>query len=230
MSKAKRFYKKVAVAPLESGFGITLDGRSLKTPGKQALYVDTAHIAQLVAEEWDAQDETIRPETMPVTRLVNVALELTPHNRDKLAEEARNYAGTDLLCYRAAEPVALARRQAEGWDPVLSWAKSEGITLKTTDSVIAIEQAPESLDVVARFAETLDDLKLTLFVHLTAVFGSAILSMAVLKKHLTGSQAFDLSRLDNLYQIEHWGEDEEAAEIAANLAVEVKALCRILET
>jgi len=226
---AKRFYKEVAVARLESGFGITLDGRKLKTPGKKPLIVESERVARLIADEWDAQAKEIKPETMPVTRLVNVSIELTPDNRDKLASEARKYAGTDLLCYRASEPVTLSQRQAEEWDPVLDWAKARGISLKTTDAVLAIEQNPAALDKVADYARTLDDLRLTLLVHLTAVYGSAILAMAVLEKHLSGSQAFDISRLDNLYQIAQWGEDEEAAEIAANLTAEVSALCEILE-
>jgi len=226
---AKRFYKEVAVARLESGFGITLDGRNLKTPGKKPLIVGSERVARLIADEWDAQAKEIKPETMPVTRLVNVSIELTPDNRDKLASEARKYAGTDLLCYRASEPVTLSQRQAEEWDPVLDWAKARGISLKTTDAVLAIEQNPAALDKVADYARTLDDLRLTLLVHLTAVYGSAILAMAVLEKHLSGSQAFDISRLDNLYQIAQWGEDEEAVEIAANLTAEVSALCEILE-
>lgn len=229
MKTAKRFYKSVDVTQVETGYGVTLDGRRLKTPGKNPLWVSKQHIAELIAREWDAQQDDIRPETMPVTRLVNVSIELTPDNRDKLVAEARKYAGTDLLCYRASEPVSLSNRQKEQWDPVLDWARDRNIGLETTQSVLAIDQSEESLDKVAEFAAGLNDLDLTLMVHLTAVFGSAILAMAVIERHLSASQAFDLSRLDNLYQIEQWGEDEEAAEIAANLADDVSALCQILE-
>ena len=96
-------------------------------------------------------------------------------------------------------------------------------------TVIAIEQDQTSLDKVAQYAASHNHLELTLFVHLIAVFGSAILAMAVMEKHISGQEAFELSRLDNLYQIEHWGEDEEAVETAANLETEVIALCKILE-
>ncbi len=229
MKTAKRFYKKVDIAELETGWGVSLDGRTLKTPGKQALIVRSAHLAQLIAREWDEQIDTIKPETMPVTRLANVSIELAPHNRDKLVGEVRRYAGTDLLSYRSESPLDLKERQAAEWDPVMDWAKSRGVNLKTTDAVLAIEQDKVSLDKVANYASQLDDTDLTLMVHLTAVFGSAVLAMATMEKHLSGLQAFDLSRLDNLYQIEQWGEDEEAAEIAAALKAEVEALCQILE-
>lgn len=230
MKTAKRFYKTVTTGELESGFGVFLDGRPLKTPQKHLLKVDKLSVAKLIAAEWDAQIETIKPETMPVTRLVNVSIELVPDNRDKLIAEARNYAGTDLLCYRAEAPLDLKQRQAELWDPILLWATAQGAALETTQTLTAIEQNEASLDKVAAFASTMDDLDLTLLVHLTAVYGSAILALAVMKNHIDGSQAFDLSRLDNLYQIEQWGQDEEAAEVAANLATEIKALCKILES
>jgi len=228
MKSAKRFYKDVSTAPFEEGFGVLLDGRQLKTPQKRPLLTTSEHVAQLVAAEWDAQVDDIRPELMPVTRLVNVSIELTPDNRDKLANEARNYGGTDLLCYRAADPAALTQRQDEQWGPVLEWAAAQGIKLETTRSVMAISQDDTALDKITQYAGGLDDLNLTLCVHLVAVFGSAILGMAVMERHLSGAQAFELSRLDNLYQIEQWGEDEEATENAARLEAEVIALCKIL--
>lgn len=225
--KAKRFYKGVTTAKSKNGFVIKLDERTLKTPGKEILTAPSQKLAKLIAQEWEAQGEHIRPENMPLTRLMNVALELTPHNRPKLINEARSYAATDLLCYRDG-PGALGRHQAENWDPVLDWAKGRGIHLKATPSIIAITQDETSLDRLEQFAAQQDDLYLTLFLHLTAVFGSAILAMAVLEKHLSGSQAFDLSRLDARWQIAHWGEDEEDKERSETIATEVLALCKIL--
>lgn len=225
--KPKRFYKDVTTDENPDGFVIKLDSRILKTPGKMTFTAPTQELAKAAAREWQAQGEHIRPETMPLTRLINVALELTPANRPKLIDEARSYAGTDLLCYRAG-PGALGRHQSEHWDPVLDWAKDQGIALKATTSIIAETQDEESLDRLSDFAASLDDLHLTLFMHLTAVFGSAILAMAVHKKHLRGSQAFDLSRLDADWQKKHWGEDEEDKERTDTIAAEVAALCQII--
>lgn len=230
MSKARpqRFYEKVDTATTEDGFIIRLDGRTLKTPGKLTLITARLVTAEMIAAEWRAQGDHIRPETMPVTRLVNVALELTPANRPKLIQDARRYAGTDLLCYRA-QPSALARRQAEHWDPVLDWARSLGVDLKTQASVIAITQSPDSLEKVADYSRGLNDLELTLFVHLTAVFGSAVLALAVFEKHITGPQAYDLSRLDARWQIAQWGEDEDDKARTEAIAQEVSALCALIE-
>lgn len=226
---AKRFYKEVGTAKADGGWLVQLDGRTLKTPGKLALLVPFEKAAQLIAAEWDAQTEHIRPETMPVTRLLNVTVEQTPENRETLIAEARKYAGTDVLCYREGEVRLHHEEQAAKWDPVLDWAAGQGVALQSTDGLIAIEQDPKALDAVADFAATLENMQLTLFVHLVAVFGSAVLAMAVLKNHLTGEGAFELSRLDEIWQIKYWGEDEEAKERTDTIRDEVNALCQLLE-
>lgn len=226
---AKRFYKEVSVAKGEGGWLIQLDGRTLKTPGKLTLLVPTQKVADLIAAEWDAQKEYIRPETMPVTRLLNVTVEQTPDNRDALIAEARKYAGTDVLCYREGDVRLYHEHQSEKWDPVLAWAAEQGAALKTTDSLTVIPQDEAALDAVADFARGLPDMQLTLFVHLVAVYGSAILAMAVLKSNLTGEEALELSRLAEIWQIKYWGQDEIAEERTESIRNDTNALCKLLE-
>jgi len=227
---AKRFYKDVTTVTAEDGWLVQLDGRTLKTPGKIILLVPSENAAALIAAEWDAQMEYIRPELMPVTRLLNVTVEQTPDNREALIAEARKYAGTDVLCYREGEVRLHAEEQAAKWDPVLAWAAEQGAALKSTDTLKAIKQDEAALDAVADFAKTLSNMRLTLFVHLVAVYGSAILAMAVMKAYLTGEEAFELSRLDELWQIKYWGEDEDAKERTDAIRIEINALCELLET
>ncbi len=225
---AKRFYKVVTVVPAGVDYAVHLDGRELKTPGKHALHVPSQALAELVAAEWDAQLDEINPASMPVTRLVNVATEQTPNNRDALITEARNYAGSDLLCYRAPAPKDLTERQAERWTPWLDWAERRGIKLDITEGITAIPQTERSLNAVSDYAALLDDLYLTLFVHFTAVFGSAVLAMAVMERALPAEEAFELSRLDEVFQTELWGDDEEAAANRSALRAETIALAAIL--
>ena len=220
---AKRFYKAVSVTALDGGFAVYLDGRELKTPGRQPIRV-VQPLAEAMAAEWDAQVHKIRPETMPVTRLVNVATERTPDNRADILAELRRYAGTDLVCYRAPEPRSLRERQDAGWDIWRDWAAERGVDLAITDSLIAIPQMDTSLSAVEDFGAKLDDISLTLFMHLTAVYGSVVLAMAVMSGALAPHAGFDLSRIDADHQIELWGEDEEQAEITAALRVETATL------
>lgn len=227
MKKAKRFYKEVSVTQSGDGYSVKLDTRELKTPGRSALVLCKDH-AHLLAGEWQAQGEHIRPETMPVTRLLNVAAERTPINRDALIAEAAKYAGTDLLSYRS-EDRPLFDRQSAQWDPVLDWVKTQhDVKIKTTVGIVAIEQDPQALSNVANYAADLNDIDLTLMVHFTAVFGSAILALAVLDGHLDAKTALDLSRLDEIFQIERWGQDEEAEERTNAIYKETAALARLL--
>ncbi len=225
---AKRFYKSVEVKPTGDCFAVYLDERELKTPGRKALHLKTQALAQLIATEWDAQDGEIKPEIMPVTRLLNVAIERTPLNRDELCKEVAKYLGTDLTCYRAVAPQELVERQVQAYDDVLAWAdETHGIKLNTTEGLLTAQDA-EMTQRGADYAAAQDDLRVTLLVHFTAVFGSAVLAIAVMDGHLTAEDALTRSRTDELFQIQRWGEDEEAAERTQNIHVETLALAQVL--
>ena len=226
---SKRFYKTVTVEGEGREWRVLLDGMQLRTPGKLKLTVPSKALAEKLAGEWEAQGERINPSLMPLTRLINVAVEQTPGRRQDLIAEARRYAETDLLCYRAPQPRILQERQAEAWDDWREWGAAQGVDLKTTESLHVIAQPEASLKAVEDFAIRLDDIRLTLFVHLIAVYGSVILAMAVMRSALSGEAAFHLSRIDAVYQIELWGEDEEQAEITADLRNETQVLSEILE-
>ena len=229
----KRFYKLVTVDEVlaggDSAWRVLLDGRQVRTPGKLLLTLPTKTFAQRVAGEWEAQEERINPSLMPLTRLINVATEQTPTRRDDLLAESRRYAATDLISYRAPNPRILKERQSAAWDVWQGWAAEQGVALLTTEDIQAISQPEASLKAVEDFASRLDDIRLTLFVHLIAVYGSVILALAVLKDVLSAEAAFDISRVDADYQIELWGEDEEQADITAALRAETIALGGILE-
>ncbi|WP_017932558.1 ATP12 family chaperone protein [Robiginitomaculum antarcticum] len=226
---AKRFYKTVTVSPAANGYGIFLDARELKTPGRKAMHLQSQALAQLIADEWDAQEREINPETMPVTRLLNVAIERTAHNRDSLYAEVAKYLGTDLTCYRAVAPAELRKNQAAAFDDVLAWAKAvHDIKLDITDGLFRSQDATMT-QIGAQYAARQDDLRLTLLVHFTVVFGSAALAIAVMDGFISASDALTRSRTDELFQIARWGEDEEAAERTENIRRETLALAKVLD-
>lgn len=228
---AKRFYTDVTVDHDADGHFVRLDGRELKTPGKQPIRVPHAAIAAQIKAEWGAVpqaiDGDIDPTVMPVTRLANVASEGVSQRRDELIAEARKYAGSDLLSYRAPDPQDFVARQAAAWNPWLDWARARGVALETTDAIRAIEQDPTSLDAVADYATPLSDFALTLFVHLVAVYGSAVLAMAVIDGALDPAEAFDLSRIDELYRTEIWGVDEDDERVRLALRTETETLGKL---
>ncbi len=227
---AKRFYKDVCVEADVAGYVVKLDGRVLKTPGKKVLAFTSVTRADLVAAEWQAQGADILPGTMPCTRMMNVACEQTPYRRSELAKEYRAYMSTDLLCYRSQNPKDLAQRQEQSWQPVLDYvAKNYGITLASTTSIKAVDQPEKSLNNAADYANSKDNADLTLLLHFTASYGSAILALSVMERHLPVDTAFALSRLDEIYQNERWGADDEAVENNRLLLSELSLMAQLIE-
>lgn len=226
---AKRFYKEVSVAPAEDGHAVFLDGRELKTPGRKALRPDSEALARLIADEWDAQEGEIKPEEMPVTRLLNVAIERTPVNRGSLHAEVAKYLGTDLTCYRASAPAALMENQAAAFDDVLVWVQAvHDIDLNITDGLLTAQDASVT-QLGAAYAAQQDDIRLTLLVHFTAVFGSAVLAIAVMDGFISAEEGLTRSRTDELFQISRWGEDEDAQIRTAHIKTETLALAKVLD-
>ncbi|MDM7255674.1 MAG: ATP12 family chaperone protein, partial [Paracoccus sp. (in: a-proteobacteria)] len=119
--KARRFWQQAQAVRDGDGWGVTLDGKPLRTPGKHPLIVPTKALAQAIAAEWDAQESVIDPNSMPLTRAANSAIEKVRPQREEVALMLAEYGGTDLLCYRADTPEDLAAREAKGWDPLIDW-------------------------------------------------------------------------------------------------------------
>ncbi|MEM7652449.1 MAG: ATP12 family protein [Pseudomonadota bacterium] len=225
----KRFYKTVGVRADDPGFGIVLDTRTLKTPAKRALILPSEPLAEAIAAEWDSQDPHIIPETMPLMGIATRGIDWIVDHREKIIDEIADYAETDLLCYRASAPQALVARQAEQWQPLIDWAAlTLDAPLQTTQSVLAVEQSPAALNALrAQFAE-MDDLRLSAFQTLTTVSGSLILAIAVLRDRIQAEEAWRLSVLDELFQIERWGDDAEASAVRDGAKQEILAAARFL--
>jgi chaperone required for assembly of F1-ATPase len=213
---ARRFWTTASAVPVEGGFAVHLDARPVRTPLKAPLVLPTLALAEAVAAEWQAQDGRVNPETMPFTRTANSAIDKVAPQMDEVAAMLAAYGGSDLLCYRAEGPPDLIARQAEAWDPVLIWAlEALGADLLVTTGVIHVEQPPESLMRLHENVAGQTPFQLAAFHDLVALSGSLVLALAVTEGNLTADEAWSLSRIDEDWQISLWGEDEEAAEVAA---------------
>lgn len=223
----RRFYAEALVAPAETGGStVLLDGRALRTPMKRAMVLPTASLAAAVALEWALQGETVRPETMTLTRLANVALDRAPEARDEMAAMIRSYGETDLLCHRAESPEALKAEQAAAWDPPLAWARQcMGVRLEPVVGVMATGQDPASLDLLAQAALDLDDFGLTGLAHAVGLTGSAVLGLAIAcQAEPRGQALFAAAALDELWSQRTWGEDAELTARLERLSGELAAL------
>lgn len=225
--KPKRFYRAAAAAPVEGGYAIQLDGRTPKSPARKPLIAPTKALADTIAAEWEAQVEYIDNSLMPATRLAFTAIDRIAETRAEVAKEITAYAGSDHLCYRAEHPTPLVERQDREWGAILDWAKAEfGFVFIPVGGIIHQPQPPATLAAVEALALTLDDFALAGVAFASGLYGSTVLALAVRAGRLTGRKALELAHLEEAYQAEQWGEDDEAKARAAFLAVEAEMIDR----
>jgi chaperone required for assembly of F1-ATPase len=224
-NRPKRFYTGVAVVGQGDSWSVRLDGKPLRTPEKKTMVLPTEALANVIADEWRAQTERIDLQSMFNTRLANVALDRTPVARADLGKEAARYAHTDLVCHLAENPAVLRQRQEAAWAPLRAWAGLElGLSLIAVEGIIAASQPEDSVEAVRAHAAALDDFRLTALVHAIGMFGSAVLGLAAERRHITAAQAFELSRIDEEFQAQQWGEDAEAMRRTERSRAEARAL------
>jgi len=209
---AKRFWAAVAVAPGDAGYAVRLDARPVKTPAKRPLLLPTAAMAEAVAAEWAAVTEVIDPRLMPVTRAANAAIDKVAPQFAEVAALVAAYGGSDLLCYRAAEPAELASAQAEAWDPLIDWAaENYGARLASGRGITPVAQPPQAVAQLAAEVAACTPFQLAALHDLVALSGSLVLGLAATRGARDADTLWHLSRFDEDWQAARWGRDDEAA-------------------
>ncbi len=208
---AKRFYKSVSICSEGGSWRVQLDGRSVRTPMKNLLALPGEQIAEAVADEWRVQDDKIDPAAMPVTRLANTAIDRVRAYRAQVAGDVVNYAGSDLLCYRADMPAGLVARQTGAWDPVLEWAYVHlGERFVCTVGVVHLEQPKAALAAVAARLDLMDEFKLAAVHNFTTLTGSALLALALTEGGFQKEEIWAAAHVDEQWNADQWGIDAEA--------------------
>jgi chaperone required for assembly of F1-ATPase len=218
----KRFYKDVSLAAQDGGHAVLLDGRSVKTPSGNGLTLPTEKLATAIAAEWQGQGEEIVPISMPLLRLANTVIDGVAANRDEVIGAILRFGENDLICYRAHQPPELHARQKAGWDPLLDWvAQTHGARMRIAEGLTHVDQPAEALAALRQVLEKFDAFTLGALHVIASITGSTVLALAVADGFLSGPRAFELSRIDESYQADKWGEDAEAARRTAALAHEL---------
>lgn len=225
----KRFYKEAAVTGAAPPFGVALDGRPVRTPARAALALPTRALADAIAGEWQAQDETIDPRAMPLTGLANAAIDRVAPDRDAFADALAAYAGSDVLTYRADGPAPLVARQAEVWDPLLAWAaRRYDAHFTVTTGIIHTPQPAATLARIGAAFRALDPFRLAALHPAVTISGSAVIALALLEGEIDAETAFAAGHLDELWQVEQWGEDALAAAARENRRRDLRAAANLL--
>jgi chaperone required for assembly of F1-ATPase len=213
----------------DDGFGILLDGKTVRTPAKVLLAVPTSALAEAIAAEWEAQREHIDPATMPLTRLVNSGLDGVRGREAAVRGDIAKYAASDLLCYRASQPRPLVLRQAELWDPVLAWGREAlGASFVTAEGIMPVAQSEAAKAALARALTGYDAFALTALHVMTTLTGSALLALAHARGRLGVEEAWAAAHVDEDWQIGNWGEDAEAAARRQRRWLEMQVASRLL--
>ncbi len=213
----KRFYKEATVGEADNGFSILLDGRPVNTPAKRRVIVPSRLLAEAMAAEWAGQGEKIDPASMPLTKLVNSALDGVAGQMLDVEAELIKYAGSDLLCYRAGEPESLAAAQTAAWDPLLAFARNKlGAKLALAEGVMYAAQPEESVEALARAVRAIvgegegAPLRLAALYVMTTLTGSLILALAKSLNEIDLATAWAAAHVDEDFQMRAWGADAEA--------------------
>jgi chaperone required for assembly of F1-ATPase len=225
----KRFYSNAGVGEADGGFSVTLDGKPIKTPSGRKVIVPARSIAETIAAEWNAQGDTIDPLTMPVTRLANSVVHGVVDKVDAVTDDVAKYLGTDLLFYRAGHPEALVAREARHWDPVLFWAAdSLGAHFILGEGIVPVRQ-PEQAIAAARATLPSDPWPIAALHVITTLTGSALLALALFHDAIDEDRAWAAAHVDEDWNAEKWGVDEEVAARRAARLVDYKAASGILK-
>jgi chaperone required for assembly of F1-ATPase len=226
--RRKRFYTTAGVAEADGGFAVTIDGKPIRTPSGRVVTLPIGELAEAVAAEWEAQRETIDPLTMPLTRLANSVIEAVVDRTGLVRDDIAKYLASDLLFYRAGHPAALVARETEHWDPVLAWARDMlGAHFILSEGIRHVRQ-PEAAVAAARGALPHDPWLVAAAHVVTTLTGSALLALALLHGVRDAEQVWCAAHVDEDWNAEQWGEDEEAAGRRAARRVDFDAASHVL--
>jgi chaperone required for assembly of F1-ATPase len=210
----KRFYKEAGVEERNGRYFLILDGRTARTPNRQELAVSSRGLAEALAAEWAAQGAEINPATMPVTRIVNSAIDGVAPRRAEVVDDLVRYAGSDLTYYRTGEPERLARAQDEAWNPILDWARdTHGARFSLAEGVMHVAQPDEAVAAIRHAVEEIASPFALAALHvMTTLTGSILIALAHASRAIDADEAWAAAHVDEHHQESLWGEDHEAME------------------
>jgi chaperone required for assembly of F1-ATPase len=225
----KRFFETAGIEEREGAFVLTLDGRPARTPARKPVAVPIRPLGEALAAEWQAQESVIDPAGMPLTRLVNSAIDGVAPSMAGVAEDITKYLGSDLIVYRAGEPERLVAEQASAWDPILAWTyEAFGARFLLSEGVTFVAQPEAAIAALrARIAAESSPFRLAALHVMTTLTGSALIALAHAAGRLTAEEAWAAAHVDERFQERVWGEDEEAMQRRAGRKADFLAASRV---
>lgn len=177
----KRFYKDAGILPQQGGYAVQLDGRSIMTPDRHELILSSQPLAEAIAQEWQAQSDTVQTSTMPLTQWATALIDRVAPQRDALIAEMESYLDTDLVCYHAEGDDPTGAEQVRVWAPALNWFHRHfHAQLQTTTGLEPLQQCTAAHQGIHDFLIDLTDAEITVAYVITRGSGSVVLALAYL--------------------------------------------------
>ena len=219
----KRFYEDISVLKQDKMYVVMLDGKTIKTPQKNLCLLSTRVMADAVAKEWEDQDKNIDPASMPMTKMINTAIDRVKVRRNEIITELVNFSCSDQICYRADNPQELVDLQNKIWNPLLRRLKKvHNIELKFTVGIVFQEQDPKQLMKIKKLIEGIEDFALMAFYGMVTVCGSITIGLNLFEGYISTDEAWKAGHLDENFQVSKWGNDQDADDRRANLKDELE--------
>ena len=222
----RKFYKTVEAGTAPGGYVVRLDGKPLKTPLNNLLLLSSHTLASAIAQEWAGQGEDLTPHAMPFTQLANTMIDKGKGEaRAEMNAQVLRFGGSDLVCYFATHPADLVRRHRQHWSPLIAWMLEKyGIKLETVSGIQYHHQPPEALSQLQKRIESLNAADFMVVQAAAAATGSVVIALALLEKEISTEEAYQAACVDEIYQLETWGEDAEARQKLEAIKTELNVI------
>ncbi|MEM6585716.1 MAG: ATP12 family protein [Pseudomonadota bacterium] len=209
----KRFYKKVGVEETEGGFQVALDGRPIKTVKGTPQTAPTRALAEALAREWDAQGEKIDPASLPLRDMTDYAIDIITPAPEAVTSKLIAFADTDTLLYRADPDEPLYTRQQQVWEPIVTaFETAHGVSLKRVSGVIHAAQDEAAMARLKAVMGEMDAFSLAALETLTSLAASLTVGLSALEEGADPLRLWQAASLEEEWQADQWGRDEEAEE------------------
>ncbi len=212
----KRFYDKVTVGPAGKGWLVTLDGRRVRTARGAPQVVPSEKLAERLAREWRDQGDKIDPAAFSFRDHADYAIDIVAPHRDAGIAKLVAFAETDTLCYRADPEDALYRKQQEVWEPLVTALEArEGVSLQRVSGIVHKQQGAKTLATLRARLRCLDDFTLAGLTAMASLGASLCVALAALEEDADAGGLWAAANLEEDWQADLWGRDEEAEAVRA---------------
>lgn len=128
-------------------------------------------------------------------------------HRQELTDRLVDFSRSDVLLFLSSDK-KLMEQQKEKWLPIVNWINN---TLKSSFSTTTTLNVPpadkRSLEDLKTYIDQLSAKEMTAFYMTALDMRSVLLALALVKGRIGAGEAFELSEMEELYQVRNWGSE-----------------------